>query len=490
MTRRFMLFAAVLAAIVVWPATASATTHLPDVRDGVQPSTRAAQNGAGWIAPPACSPRPARFVPLGTVLLQATVSGSGTVRDYPGAGIPAADVVWGLDVWGTYYDLEEDADVEEYIGWLYGGEMASDTGGSFRFSNSRLPSLYDIADYYDYDDAEWYLAFDAYFDSPLVSGATDRLSLWDQSTGAGSYSLRPGHVPYQLTRRPAGPYDDAWEYARVETAGSKGGASTLLHDQTGMVNAMAPYMDRAAVYFWSNVGLEVQQFSNVSPGQVGDGTISANESDASEIHVTSPALASGKPGCAAKVRLDAWAPQGAVKFYGYSESPSAGGYKAWKTSYQLPLPGTVSLSVPKSATPGYFYGLHVYRDDAASIIDLCDYVQVCTLKASATRISRGAGVRLSGVVPTEGHWGSRRGLSKKVVLYQSTRSRPQPQVDTVPGGPAPAGWKKVRGYTANGLGKYVTRLMHPRRTTWYVLHYEGDGVYWPAWTSVAKVTVR
>lgn len=483
MIRRLSLVAAVLLALVALPATAAALSHPSAARDGVQPCTRAAAAGACGVASPS-APREASFTPLGVTLLRMTVAGHGRVDRYDASGIAGARVLWGLDIYGLTYSFEDgEEDTTEYLGWIKGGTVKTAADGSFSFSNSGMPNV----DYWtDYDEYYDYLFFDATYPSELSSGLTDRLSIWLCDTAAGSYTLAPGHVPYQLTRKAVGPYETSWQYARIVTSGSKGGASTWVGSESGVVNAMVPDVQRACVDFWSNVGLETYVWSPVQAYAQSNATITADENDAYEIHVVSPKVASGKPGCTAKVELDNW-PEGlTARFYGYSESPSGAGYRSWRTSYTLPLAGPVSLVVPAKATPGYFYGLHVYPgNDENSLLDLVDYVQVCTLKPSAARINHGGSVRLSGIVPTQGHWGSKRGLSKTVVLYQSTRSRPQPTSDAVP-----TGWKKVQTFKANGLGKYVSKLLRPRRTTWYVLHYAGDDEYWPAWTSVAKVTVR
>jgi hypothetical protein len=147
---------------------------------------------------------------------------------------------------------------------------------------------------------------------------------------------------------------------------------------------------------------------------------------------------------------------------------------------------SVSVTIPSTATPGYDYDLHVYRADGASGLDLTTYFQVASLKASPTSARRGRSVRLSGIVPTQGHMGTTLGKAKYVTLYQRTKAAGPPTAWNA----AAKGWHKVGTLRANGLGKYQSHLLHPLRTTWYVVRYPGDTWYYAGYTSVIKVAVR
>ena len=69
-----------------------------------------------------------------------------------------------------------------------------------------------------------------------------------------------------------------------------------------------------------------------------------------------------------------------------------------------------------------------------------------------------------------------------VTIYSTTtRSSGQP------GTLAAKGWVKAGRYRIKS-SKFVTGLLHPTRTTWYVAKYKGFA--FPAFTSVIKVTVR
>ena len=100
-----------------------------------------------------------------------------------------------------------------------------------------------------------------------------------------------------------------------------------------------------------------------------------------------------------------------------------------------------------------------------------DHVQVCTFKSSASVIHHGRAVRLSGKVPGTG----------KVIIYARTKAAGQPSTT------AAKGWAKAGTYTIRS-GKFVTGLLHPKRSTWYVARYRGYD--FTAFTSVIKVRVH
>ena len=117
--------------------------------------------------------------------------------------------------------------------------------------------------------------------------------------------------------------------------------------------------------------------------------------------------------------------------------------------------------------------LDVFRsDNADSLVDLWDYYQVCTIKASAASIRTGQAVRLSGKVPGSG----------SVVLLGTTH-----KVSGQPLSLAARGWRKLGVYRLKS-GKFATGQLRPKRTTWYVVRYSGYA--FPAFTSVVKVVVR
>ena len=118
------------------------------------------------------------------------------------------------------------------------------------------------------------------------------------------------------------------------------------------------------------------------------------------------------------------------------------------------------------------YSIDVLRsDNLDSLTHLWDYFQVCTFRASASSVRTGHAVRLSGKVPGVG----------KVTLFARTSKAAQPA------SLAAKGWTKLGSYKTKG-GAFTTAYLHPRRTTYYVVRY--DGYAFEAFTSVVKVAVH
>ena len=153
---------------------------------------------------------------------------------------------------------------------------------------------------------------------------------------------------------------------------------------------------------------------------------------------------------------------------------------------------TTTVTIPTSAKVGYNFEIQMYRPEAWSRLSLAFHFQVCTLKSSKTTVSSGGAVRLSGVVPIAGHWGSTPGTKKYVTIYKRSTSAGVPQTWSA------KGWTKVGVYRTNGYGAYHTGYLRPTRNTWYVARYpgrdtpgySGDSYYSEGFTGVRKVTVR
>jgi hypothetical protein len=305
--------------------------------------------------------------------------------------------------------------------------------------------------------------------------------------------LRPGMTGAEVVQ---GSDEDwqGWQSFRLQTMGSGGGGITTnagdsdegYVDGSGYV--MAPDYDYAVAYPWDDQGIE--WFGSSPPVTAGayDGhTMVFDQDNGRSAWIGAPYWASGKPGTKVTLVLENWPSGYQMAFYGYSQAPSAK-EKDWGFYVQSDGSeyGTVGLTIPSTATPGYDYELHTWRYDTttpASLLDLTTYFQVASLKASRSTVNHGGTARLGGVVPTQGHMGAKAGKSKSVVLYQRTTAAGQPTTST-------KGWHKLATLKANGLGKYASRLLHPKRTTWYVVRYPGDTWYWAAFTSVVKVAVK
>jgi hypothetical protein len=310
------------------------------------------------------------------------------------------------------------------------------------------------------------------------------------ASGPNNFELQPGLTGVQ-TVRSVNPKWNTWQQLRVETYGSKGGGTTWVDGGNGMANVLAPDCDYAVAYPYDNQGIEWRPslpLSVVPGAQTAESMTFDQDADGRSAWISSPYWQSGKAGTKIKVTLANWPAGHQMSFYGWSQAPT-GQYKDWPfyvNSNGAPF-GTTDLTIPSTAPAGYNYELHVYRyDDQASELDLSLYFQVASLKSSRTWIRRGGAIRLSGVIPTQGHMGSVPGKAKYVTIYRRTTSAGQPTAWDA----TKRGWVRVGAVRANGYGKYVTSLLRPKRTTWYVVRYPGDNWYHRAFTSVIKVVVK
>jgi hypothetical protein len=93
---------------------------------------------------------------------------------------------------------------------------------------------------------------------------------------------------------------------------------------------------------------------------------------------------------------------------------------------------------------------------------------------------------MTGVVPTEGHWGTQAGRRKNITLWwhQGTAGVPT-KWDA-----RKQGWLVIANLRTTRTGAYTTPYVRPPRTGTFVVQYDGDDWYYGAFTSTAKVTVR
>ena len=274
--------------------------------------------------------------------------------------------------------------------------------------------------------------------------------------------------------------------------GQRGGGTTWFsafpeEEAVDWAWAMPPDVDYAIAYPYDNQGIEWRPASSepVAPGTSSYTTMSFDQLDGRGAWIQTPYWASGKPGTKVRLVLENWPAGYQTSFYGYNQMTPAT-VRDWP--FYLESDGTTfstTLTVPATLA-GYDYEIHTYRyDDPRSYLDLTTYFQVCTLKSSRASVRSGGTVRLSGVIPTQGHEGSRPGKVKYVTLYKRTRAvLSAPTVWDA----TRKGWVKVRRVRADGYGRYATSVQ-PTRTTWYVVRYPGDDWYFDAYTSVLKVRV-
>ncbi|MEZ5125443.1 MAG: carboxypeptidase-like regulatory domain-containing protein [Thermoleophilia bacterium] len=385
-----------------------------------------------------------------------TCAVSGVVRDF--AGLPVA----GVDVELGHYDASR-----------YTSDLLTTTAGdgSFLFSDAPITS----------DGALW----------TWRSGTNYGLYNLTFAAGSNYYVLRPGQVTIQASRSTDSSWNQ-WDSMWVACYGGGGSAGTAISGASGQAHAMPPSLDYVATYFWSNEGTEDQYFANpiaCAAGATSASAVHPDESKAKRVWLSSPYWASGPPGATIKLLLSNWPAGQKAQFWGEMDTPQvpwADYTGEWTSKGQ---DATVSMKVPKWATPGYTFLPHVWRsDDLWEFNDfvLNEFYQVCTLKPSKSTISRGSTITLSGVVPTEGHWGKQAGRSKTVTLYVHAGSAKVP----TKWNPTTLGWAKVASFKADGLGRFKSPKLKVRATCTFVLRYPGDKWYWGAYTGTTKVKVR
>ena len=213
--------------------------------------------------------------------------------------------------------------------------------------------------------------------------------------------------------------------------------------------------------------------------------LNTDQEDAQRFWIQAPYWASGAPGTKARLTLQQFGKGFRSQLVGYEGYPadapvrslgahtSMGGRNESKT-----------ITIPKSAAPGYWYVVGLQNLDG--VLYLETPFQVCTLKPSAASVRRGQTVRLSGVVPVQGHEGSKPGVRKQVALYQRASAAGQPTVWDA----TKKGWKRVGVVRTDGLGRYAIKAPKLSKATWFVVQYAGDKWYWGGYTSVVRVGVR
>lgn len=477
---RLVLVATALALVLLWPAVVSAAGTLPPggsvVRDVSMGSGRLAPQHAaagataarvtvaGATATGATAAEASRLAaPRLGVITNGPCTVTGVLQDRSGAPVAGAFVIWG------YYDAQGD--------WVFGNEAETQADGSFGFSGVTATTDGEIDVYLSAEGG--YQAWSLTFSAPPTEN---------------DFVLRPGIAPFTTTRSS----DPAWNYwdgVVVDTWGSKGGGTTTLAEQ-GNAYVMPPDYDYAVVYYFSNQAVEWVggSLTPVVAGGTGATTIAVSQNDAQTVLVTRPYWASGKPGTTIRLRLGNWPTGREARFYGYSEYPYSSAVREYGATYTSEgVPATIALTIPATARAGYDFEVHAYRSDTRdTALDINDFFQVCTLKSSKAAVRRGGAIRLAGLVPLAGHWGSRLApTGKRVTIFRRTTAPSAQPADWK----YPRGWTRVATVSTTRTGAYHSAYLHPRRTTWYIVRYPGSWSadtgqwYWNAFTSVLKVRV-
>jgi hypothetical protein len=325
-----------------------------------------------------------------------------------------------------------------------------------------------------------------------------RFGLTFADPGTTTLDFRPGKLNFTTDRATSW---RNWKSVRVVTFGSDALSSTSAQTVIGStaaggvsaaVKALPDTVTSAVVYYWPYQAAEWTPGApvTITAGVTVSDTVTVSQAAALRLRVAAPFWRSGKPGSTVALAVANWPAAATAHFYAAPRFPAGGAATHFALAFTSV--GTqsqkVTLHLPTTARPGYAYDFTAERTDSGSHLSLTASFQVCTLKASATTIARGSAIRLSGVVPTQGHWGGAKGLRKVVTIFKRT---------TVPTIGQPTvwdatreGWQLADTSLANAYGNYTSAVFRPVRTTWYVVRYPGDAWYWRAFTSVIKVTVH
>jgi hypothetical protein len=323
-----------------------------------------------------------------------------------------------------------------------------------------------------------------------------RLVQADSWPDADAYSrdVYPGRLSVQATR--GGPWGD-FSSVSVDLIGPGMISTDVLEasDATttpvlGTLEALSGPYQGGAAYFFRDEGVEFNGAFTVPQGSASADTLAISEADAQRVYCTAPYWYSGNPGSTVRLALQGFPSGWRNKVTGYSDDSEGSVFKDYGTvTSQGVATQTRSLKVPAAAKPGYTYWLGLQHVDAAGddcTLYLEESFQVCTMKASKTSFKKGTRIRVTGVVPTQGHWGDEAGLKKKVTLYAHTGKVAAPTVWN----PAGKGWTKVGDVRTNGRGTYTTPWFKPRKTSTLIVRYPGDEWYYGAYTSPQTVTVK
>jgi hypothetical protein len=376
---------------------------------------------------------------------------SGTVLAFNGTAENGATVYWGR--------------VDPTTGPQVGGQVNVGADGTFQFQNvSSLPGHDDLLSVYDFTHKTLGYLESWNNDFQLVS----------------SYVVQPAEVTLNVQNAPASFAPQVGVFGTGGQAQSwpsiTGGTGTPMAPPPSFNDVVVSDVRNTAVPTDLTVTTAAESLSasdaSVAAGAVAP-AVTLDWSAAQQAYLAGAACQhSGKPGSAFTVVVKGW-PAGEKAGF---ELAGFGANSITVTSAGPSHTYRVKLVLPKTIRAGGVYGLATVRADATtSHLAFVDYFQVCTLTPSATSVRLGKTVRLSGKVPT---------TSGSVYLYSRHTAAGQPATT------AAKGWVKLGRYTLKS-GKFATGLLHPTRTTWYVLRYgAGHGAAFAGYTSVTKVTVR
>jgi hypothetical protein len=278
--------------------------------------------------------------------------------------------------------------------------------------------------------------------------------------------------------------DQAYSWGYRETSGTASNPATV------ELTALDGTYTQGSVNFWVDEGVEFTDPITVSSGSVPSATVNVSESGAQRLEFPKTGFKySGKPGATVRVNRINFPAGWRNDVTGYSD-PS--GKPSAKYGVKISQGGAIeglNVKVPATAKPGYSYWIgfqHVNADGTYRPLYVETSYQVCTMKPTKASIRRGTRIKIKGIVPTEGHWGSKLGKRKLVWVLWHKGTAPVPTKADA----RKQGWVAVARVRTTATGAYTSAYLKPPRTGTFVVLYEGDNWYYSAYTSTARVTVR
>jgi hypothetical protein len=443
--RRVFVAAVVCAAVLLLAAPAFAGMARQATRSKPMPAPHVPRKTAPVLH---------SFAPLGARLATATASVSGTVFDSTGYTLAGVPMEWWSQISATSWN---------------GGEMTTGSNGGYS-ATTRATTNGEIWAYPD-NTTDWaragqsWAASGSYPGTDLYPGrlnvSASRDGVWNEF---GSLALTMWG-------------DNAYTYDRQATIGTSTSPATTVSE------VMSGEYSIGSVNFWLDEGVEFSTPFTVNPGTTSSGTVFVHEDGAQRIQIPGYKY-SGKPGATISVNRYSFPAGWRNHIRGYSDpsgKPSA--------NYGVKTSGggareSVNVKIPGTAKPGYSYWIgfqHVLADGTIQPLYLETFYQVCTMKPSKTTIGKSTRIRVTGIVPTEDHWGSQLGKRKKVVaIWHKGKATPATQ----------KGWYQLASTRCKGNGAYTSPYFKVPATGTLAVYYYGDDWYWPGYTSTARITVR
>ncbi|NLE22114.1 MAG: hypothetical protein GX624_04960 [Actinobacteria bacterium] len=450
---RRLLVAATLCAALLLPAAAAYAAPPAHPGDGHHTAGGPAASPAGL---PDVRPAAPRFVPLARQFNPGAATISGTLRDFWNVPVAGRDIEW----WG------EDDDGR----WYWNGTV---TGAAGSYSMTAMPTT--NGEVYAYPSDDSVLGFQA---QEWADGGTRQLD------------FSPGRILVRADL--GGDWADAFQYLQVRVWGTdrysygEVPADGTLHPEA-VVNANSGTYYWGSAKFFADEGVEFESTITVPAFAQAGGSVQVDQASAQRIWSTSPRWASCKPGTSVRIVRTNFPAGWVNQVTGYTDDPKGSGSKVFGNRMSSgAAQQALTVKIPATAKPGYTYWIGFQHVNGIGTLYLETPIQLCTMKPSRTKIKKGAKIRVTGVVPTEGHWGSKAGKRKRVTLWWHKGTAKVP----TKWDPRKQGWIGVTSVKCNGLGAYKTPYFKPPRTGTFVLQYSGDNWYWGAFSSTKKVTVR